>query len=472
MAAPKDLFKKWIELPADFADWLDKSGESWKTLRVATTDLKTRLMLHENRDLIPAMGELPKQFKETLDLFLRHKISGLKRTQKELKGAADTIQGILRWGNDIKNDKDAVDDQYERDIAMWYGELKYGGKKGAELSRKILGAFYNNGVMYRKKDGKWADFSDLKIPVASLLSHGGRVLIQIPMSNSALRVSLSTILAAPKAILNMINPNAILRTKESMNMGAKGAKGAAVGVGAFFANALQEGLSALGPKPAAAGDDRFFDWLDGGTLHKRVAATHSTILNIDDFEDNPLIQNRYMFITEEKAGPASNVADSLAGRHMFKNMVLGGEKAYFNPFSGVQVMPDGGHGHMYVNYRAPRFRLPGSFLVGIEGSAPGVDSQFGKAHTAEAIKGEFSATGGTKWAKLRPDFFEFEKGGDKGDVTTFVCDFMDQHTSLAIKNAGKAFTMDDLDKVPKKVAKADYTEMLKRLGVKPEEASD
>ena len=64
------------------------------------------------------------------------------------------------------------------DAAMWYGAIHTGPY--GDTIQKIFHIFYYAGVMYRSKD-KWDDFSNNKyVNTACLLSHGQRVMVQIP----------------------------------------------------------------------------------------------------------------------------------------------------------------------------------------------------------------------------------------------------------------------------------------------------
>lgn len=72
------------------------------------------------------------------------------------------------------------DQQFELDAAMWYGAIMAGSKPFGKTILRLFTIFYRAGVIYKTTDG-WEDwrlnsFGNL----ASLLSHGQRVLVQIP----------------------------------------------------------------------------------------------------------------------------------------------------------------------------------------------------------------------------------------------------------------------------------------------------
>jgi hypothetical protein len=151
----------------------------------------------------------------------------------------------------------------------------------------------------------------------------------------------------------------------------------------------------------------------------------------------------------------------MAGRHFYKNVALGGV-GNINPYSGVEIDANGAHGHLYVNYRAPQYKRFGSILLGVEGSAPGCENQYGKLHDAKATKGEFSATGGKKWSSILGDDALYTEFESKKDVTLFVCDLSDQHTSKAMVNIGD-FNANQLNLPLNEVRPANWADVIGRI---------
>ena len=101
-------------------------------------------------------------------------------------------------------------------------------------------------------------------------------------------------------------------------------------------------------------------------------------------------------------------------------------------------------------------------LIGVEGSAPQMDNQYGKVHDVHASKGEFSATGGKKWTSVAPGLFYDSQ--DASDVTVFVCDLSHRHTSAAQGDiTALHFTADQLDEPVSPVVRANWTEVRQRL---------
>ncbi|MEL7450883.1 MAG: hypothetical protein AAFN78_16840 [Pseudomonadota bacterium] len=391
-------------------------------------------------------------YRDTVKLMAQGKLTDTIR--KSPKEDPQAIQKILRYTT--------LWEQLERDVAMWYGYCN-GNGKGAQFMLKIF-TMLRRGVLYRRGDGTWGDFSVgfPNAPVASLLSHGGRILILLPASNSSSRVY------AHKAgkFLKGATYDILTSWTDSQHKSMGKTKNWK-SVGSRILSPIGSALS-LGHKTYAAGDDRIWNHIGGRTaVHSRMFATHSTVVNRDP---ERLPGNRFLWFTEEKAKGGthhlSNVRDSMMGRHYFKDVALGGVGNY-NPFSGVKIKKDGAHGHVYMNYRAPQYHDFGCLLIGCEGSNAGRKNQYGKVHDANATKGEFSATGGVKWGMpnslghcLGTNLYE---ASGKNDVTTFVCDLSEMSNSelkayIDVNLMGPA----DLHRPPNRVYPADWTKFDRR----------
>jgi hypothetical protein len=439
----RDCYKKWILDPQELLRLEDRSAkavQAGKPPIPPKPTVQTAIQMQELGTITPT---------------LRAHVKGAEQSIQEVLSAADTA------------------DQFERDVAMWYGYCKdHNSSKGAELCLRLFSALLVAGVLYKKSgpNGAWSwgnfgnDFPN--VPVASLLSHGGRILFLLPMSNSLARTVASTIGAAVKGVT--VDP-----LKATFGRGMHQTLRPESKAGTAFINAgLRAGFGAVGSilstghKMWAAGDDRFFDWLTDGDLHSRALATHSTKWCGGFDKAQPLGYNRKLWFTEEKAQGGShhlsNLRDGMMGRHFYKNVALGGV-GNINPFSGVTIDKEGGHGHLYVNYRAPTYQHFGCLLAGVEGSAPGFSDQTGKVHDARAIKGLFSPTGGKKWASLfvQKRIYDPE---DKNDMTQFVCDLSDLPTSQAIQQIRLGMLQpDELHNPVNPVKMANWSQVLEHM---------
>ena len=388
----------------------------------------------------------------SFNLLAEGKITNALRSSTS--GAGKAIQEVLK--------KATVQDQYERDVAMWYGYCNR-TSQGSAICLNIFSVLQKVGVLYKTKTAGWRDFGrDFpEIPIASMLSHGGRILFLLPMSNSLTREVSNTLGAFVKGIT--YDPLAAVVNRGTYHTTRMGGTVGQVAINVFTRGS---GLASAGAilstpsKMSAAGDDRFWNKLTKNNLHDRALASHSTYQT--DWMDPPSLPGgRHLWFTEEKAKLASNVLDSMAGRHYYKNVALGGV-GNINPFSGVEIDANGAHGHLYVNYRAPQYKRFGSILLGVEGSAPGCENQYGKLHDAHATKGEFSATGGRKWESLLGKDAFYSDFESKKDVTLFVCDLSDQNTSKAMINI-EGFSANQLGEPLQPVRPAIWDEVRRRI---------
>ena len=425
MFIPNAAYEKWIVQPTIFL----------KTARLKQASQVTINPAHPS-----------------FNLLTQGKITNVLRGSTS--GAGEPIREVLN--------KATVEEQLERDVAMWYGYCNR-TSQGSAICLNIFSVLQKVGVLYKTRTDGWRDFGkDFPlIPVASMLSHGGRILFLLPMSNSMTREVSNTLGAFVKGIT--YDPLAAVVNRGTYHTTRIGGTVGQVAINAFTRGS---GLASAGAilstpsKMSAAGDDRFWHKLTKNNLHDRALASHSTYQT--DWGDPPnLPGGRHLWFTEEKAKLASNVFDSMAGRHYYKNVALGGV-GNINPFSGVEIDANGAHGHLYVNYRAPQYKRFGSILLGVEGSAPGCENQYGKLHDAAATKGDFSATGGKKWDSLLGKDAFYTGFESKKDVTLFVCDLSDQHTSQAMINLD-GFNANQLGKTLAPVRPANWAEVIRRI---------
>lgn len=75
--------------------------------------------------------------------------------------------------------------QYERDVAFWYGTLMQGAGPGeqnrwkTELLKRMWGIIWFGGL-WMKHNNTWYPWGHGDLPIACCLSHGGRVLVEVP----------------------------------------------------------------------------------------------------------------------------------------------------------------------------------------------------------------------------------------------------------------------------------------------------
>lgn len=86
----------------------------------------------------------------------------------------------------------SIDDQIDLDVQAWQGVLRHPGDPDLRiLVSRLSTLLVHGGLLYREQNrGTWKTWSRsmAAFPVASVLSHGGRVLVQLPTGGEAARV--------------------------------------------------------------------------------------------------------------------------------------------------------------------------------------------------------------------------------------------------------------------------------------------
>ncbi|MEZ4524476.1 MAG: hypothetical protein R2941_00960 [Desulfobacterales bacterium] len=72
------------------------------------------------------------------------------------------------------------EEQFELDCAMWYGTLVKGDAEEIAFLKRVFTVLFYGGLLYQEEPGKWNEWVKSGIPIASVLSHGGRFVIQLP----------------------------------------------------------------------------------------------------------------------------------------------------------------------------------------------------------------------------------------------------------------------------------------------------
>ena len=244
--------------------------------------------------------------------------------------------------------------QYEWDVAAWYGALTQPGHYSiAACLLKLFTVLRNAGVYYDKGTVPgiydWRDCAVASppnmatgIPLGSILAHGGRLLIQLPV-----------------------------RTEHDDQ-------------GQAFFNWLTEEARA------------------SQTCVSRTTATHA----LKAREKALLLPAAgRKFRIEEKRGKKSGLRGMLKTKIMKEENHWGVNLALFgsgrtNWFSGNTVDANGGHGHLYLYFNAKDVGQCGGMMVGGENSGVGAMSQTFVGHGAKAVSEDYSPAGTFKWPAM------------------------------------------------------------------------
>ncbi len=76
-----------------------------------------------------------------------------------------------------------AEQQYELDVAMWYGTLTRGPYDVQQLLKRIF-TILHWGQLYYKRDGTWRPWHQSGSPLCASLSHRGRVMVQLPKAEN------------------------------------------------------------------------------------------------------------------------------------------------------------------------------------------------------------------------------------------------------------------------------------------------
>ena len=289
--------------------------------------------------------------------------------------------GYLRYeANELKKgSQEHKKDIYEKDTKMWEQTLdnqtnsedesleKY--KEQTESANSILRRIFiilHDGLKYRE-DEKPNIFKDWDESVAVALSHGGRVMINLPPikqdenENEFIQWLFG---ASPESDLTR-KPQSYNKIKDPNNK-----------------------------------SDHYKAKVD-----TRIASSHNVNVTESSLEE----EKSNTFDVKGKTGLKSTI------KHYGMDIPLGGLGN--EDLAGDVILPDGRHGHIYIYYRPPSLTLPGSVLIGAETSRMAHTDVFGMYHDQRGAPAEFSSTGTSKGGRIGGEFggrvVDYTKTGTK-----------------------------------------------------------
>ena len=74
-------------------------------------------------------------------------------------------------------------EQFDFDVALWYGTLTYQDQDKLGVLRRMLSVFYYGGLFFKRTVsgyGRWHLWANTDMPLCAAISHRGRIMVQLP----------------------------------------------------------------------------------------------------------------------------------------------------------------------------------------------------------------------------------------------------------------------------------------------------
>jgi len=225
------------------------------------------------------------------------------------------------------------------EVNLWAATLAYPGANSGTFVKNLFKLLKYGRLQFRKDKGNNWQFWPHALAIA--ISHGGRILFQLPVA-----------------------------------------------------------VDVFGVKER---DFRFIEWMTGKTvdqLYQRSVATHEIDRLSEKDIERPLANGGQKVLKEVK--PKFKFS-SKGTKHFGINLALGGSgRRSPHVHKGTTlVAEDGRHGHAYVLFKPPSANKVGGMLIGIEGSEAKKWDMLGHFHGASASSSELSMSGGLKFKSLK-----------------------------------------------------------------------
>ncbi len=303
--------------------------------------------------------------------------------------------------------------QFKRDAKLWKLTLEEPEVPAlGSVLRRVFTILRYGGFMYRTHEKlphnhdpnscdptEWKWWHESGIPIASAMSHGSRVIIQLPKKQSPRHEEHDEgvddyfdpqdsvdehchafwkwlLTGNPKGdvskmISTATNGNEARRTNRIMFKR----------LGATHALQYQQHEQVVitppnTPKKKVPGNGQYGD-LPGG---RRKVLLETKTVGIT-FRDTKVFRGDEHVLKHH--------------RHWGMNVPVGG--AGYHSLTGKLIECNGEHGHMYIYYMSPKYSRYGGLMIGVEGSEYGKHDQGGGYHGLSARSPLFSPTFGYKW---------------------------------------------------------------------------
>ncbi|KAG2389392.1 hypothetical protein C9374_013952 [Naegleria lovaniensis] len=336
--------------------------------------------------------------------------------------------------------------QFKRDAILWRKTLESPEYEAlGNVLRRIFCVLRYGGLLYREdeKTHEWNIWHSTKYPIASVLSHGSRVIIQLDSMDGEgathhngdehsfwkwlitgscdgdLSKYVSTYTSGNEArvegkiifrrmgathALDYYKPHAsdqpLLDSLQQLNGEITNITEKYLNEDELVVQARQRRIQ----KEISRGKD---DLVTNASFMSSTSSAQSKII-IDDRYDFTLPYGKKKVLHETKTIGITFRDTKLFGttdallkhhRHWGMNLPMGG--AENRSLTGKKIEANGEHGHMYLYYQSPKKGRFGGLLIGVEGSEYGKYDQCGGYHSLSAKSPHFSPTFGYKWRAKR-----------------------------------------------------------------------
>jgi hypothetical protein len=344
---------------------------------------------------------------------------------------------VKQWIDD-EWERYGIDGQTKRDANVWFNTLQHPGvPERGDIIRRMLCVLRYGGLFYRhlseldmkkfhdeghgKENGEddehlqWKPWYKTKWPICTALSHGGRVIIQLP-KKTELSYKLESNSPFDFTFWRWLitgNPDGDL--SKIVSTSTSGDQCTQQSRLLFKRLGATHGLTFEGKEQIVQGEDEDTDLMTT-TMSPNSASQD------EDLTYKPLPFGKKKVIVEQKTS-GFNMRDTKMfrsddhvlkhHRHWGMNIPLGGDKTKRQ--TGKAVAADGGNGHIYFYHMAGKANAFGGIMIGVEGSEWGKYDALGGYHGMSAKSSPYSPTFGYKWHASKHQSLEAMGGPGKYD---------------------------------------------------------
>jgi hypothetical protein len=324
----------------------------------------------------------------------------------EVDGSLRSVAMRLKVEKDMK--AHGFDSQITRDVDIWQSTFKQMMNSDCEnrridcLSRIFLILKYG-GFVYRTENSdntSWCYWKDTQLPIATALSHGSRIMIQLPKAyHCSVKQKSIRHLLQMKTKVEEENEYDHSFWRWLITGSPTGDLSQFVTTATFGSDAVQE-QKIVFKRLAATHSIHYYK---PSMFNENITKEEITVIVLPDGSK----KSKHIFEMKEKLGLNTRNSKVISTkdhmlyhhRHWGMNISCGGEGNTTD--LSTTIKSNGEHGHVYMYYMAPSRTRNGGILVGVEGSEYGKTDQSGITHSINGSSPEIGVTGGLKWERLK-----------------------------------------------------------------------